>query len=73
MKALRQLLLCALVLLVSRSAGAQIVNRLRVDQDTFLRYAYGRMQQFNPTNLALADSLYTAGEAQGNRDRGRCV
>ena len=66
MKALRQLLLCALVLLVSRSAGAQIVNRLRVDQDTFLRYAYGRMQQFNPTNLALADSLYKAGEAQGN-------
>ena len=58
---LRKLLLGLLAALVCLGAGAQIVNRLRVDQDTFLRYAYGRMQQFNPANLALADSIYAAG------------
>ena len=41
--------------------GAQIVNRLKVDSPTFQRYAWGRMQLFNPSNLALADSLYRAG------------
>ena len=66
MRGMRRLLLLVTALLVCRGAGAQIVNRLRVDQDTFLRYAYGRMQQFNPANLALADSLYAAGQAQGN-------
>lgn len=66
MQGMRRLLAGVLALLLSWGAGAQIVNRLRVDQDTFLRYAYGRMQQFNPANLALADSLYAAGQAQGN-------
>ena len=66
MQGMRRLLPGVLALLLSWGAGAQIVNRLRVDQDTFLRYAYGRMQQFNPANLALADSLYAAGQAQGN-------
>ena len=66
MRGMRRLLLLVTALLLSWGAGAQIVNRLRVDQDTFLRYAYGRMQQFNPANLALADSLYAAGQAQGN-------
>ena len=47
-------------------ARAQIVNRLRVDQETFVRYAYGRMQEFNPENLVLADSLYKAGIRQNN-------
>ncbi len=42
------------------------MNRLRVDKDTFTRYAWGRMQEFNPANLVLADSLYREGEAQGN-------
>ena len=45
---------------------AQIVNRLKVDAPTFERYAYGRMQQFSPANLALADSLYALGEASNN-------
>lgn len=48
------------------AAPGQIVNRLRVDQKTFLRYAYGRMQEFNEDNLFLADSLYAEGQAQGN-------
>ena len=58
---LRKLLLCLSAALVCLFADAQIVNRLRVDKETFLRYAYGRMQQFNPDNLALADSIYAAG------------
>ena len=47
-------------------ASAQIVNRLKVDDDTFQRYAWGRMQQFNPANLALADSLYRVGTEREN-------
>lgn len=49
------------LLLCSLDGHAQIVNRLRVDGPTFERYAYGRMQEFNPANLRLADSLYTVG------------
>ena len=30
------------------SCRAQIVNRLKVDDAVFQRYAWGRMQQFNP-------------------------
>ena len=52
--------------------GAQIVNRLKVDDPTFQRYAWGRMQQYNPDNLILADSLYTVAEQQGNY-RYRCL
>ena len=47
-------------------AGAQIVNRLGVDAPTFERYAYGRMQMYSPSNLALADSLYALGEQKQN-------
>ena len=51
---------------------AQIVNRLKVDGPTFQRYARGRMQLFNPANLALADSLYTAG-VNGNSYKLKCL
>ena len=40
---------------------AQIVNRLGVDQDTFERYAWGRMQPYSTDNLPLVDSLYSEG------------
>ena len=63
---LRRLLITLCACLLCFSAAGQIVNRLRVDQDTFLRYAYGRMQQFNPHNLALADSLYSVGVRKDN-------
>ena len=63
---LRKLLITLCACLLCFSAAGQIVNRLRVDQDTFLRYAYGRMQQFNPRNLALADSLYSVGVRKDN-------
>lgn len=57
----------AVVLLAgSTLCRAQIVNRLKVDDALFQRYAWGRMQQFNPDNLALADSLYNIGVAREN-------
>ena len=59
-------MISALAALLCVAAPGQIVNRLRVDQKTFIRYAYGRMQEFNEENLFLADSLYAEGEAQGN-------
>lgn len=58
--------LCAL------TARGQIVNRLKVDDDTFQRYAWGRMQLYNPDNLVLADSLYRVGTEQDN-PRYRCL
>ena len=63
---MRRLALTLLTLLACLVSRAQIVNRLRVDQETFVRYAYGRMQEYNLSNLALADSLYQAGTAQNN-------
>lgn len=63
---MKKILISALAALLCLAAPGQIVNRLRVDQKTFLRYAYGRMQEFNPENMFLADSLYQAGVSQGN-------
>ena len=59
-------LFLSLSLAVLTTGHAQIVNRLRIDSDTFERYAYGRMQEFNPANLRLADSLYTVGTEKDN-------
>lgn len=53
-------------LLLCLGAQAQIVNRLRVDQPTFLRYAQARMREYDPANLELADSLYQVGVRYGN-------
>ena len=72
---MRRVLYCLLLpalLLLSSGAGAQIVNRLKVDDETFQRYAWGRMQQFNPDNLQLADSLYRVSVEQQNF-RYRCL
>ena len=63
---MKRLVLILTALLLSLGGRAQIVNYLRVDQKTFIRYASGRMQEFNPENLFLADSLYTAGVVQNN-------
>ena len=62
----RTALASALALIVALTADAQIVNRLKVDNDTFQRYAYGRMQLYNQENLALADSLYRVGEERSD-------
>ncbi len=67
MKRLVRTVAAALVLLsCAVCAKAQIVNRLKVDDDTFQRYAWGRMQQFSPSNLRLADSLYSVGVEREN-------
>ena len=63
---MKRFLILALALLAGLAARGQIVNRLRVDKDTFTRYAWGRMQEFNEDNLVLADSLYAEGVTQGN-------
>lgn len=63
---MRRLLFLISLLFLGLVCRAQIVNRLHVDQDIFLRYAQGRMQEFNPDNLALADSLYQLGVQQNN-------
>lgn len=62
------IILLSVLLLLPGAGGlsAQIVNRLKVDDPTFQRYAWGRMQQYNPDNLVLADSLYNAGVLSGN-------
>ena len=54
----------AALLLLPLTGNAQIVNRLEVDHDSFERYAYGRMQLYNPQNLRLADSFYRVGQAR---------
>ena len=69
---MRRLIVILTAALLCLGARAQIVNRLRVDQETFLRYAYGRMQQYSLDNLELADSLYTAG-VQKNNFRYKCL
>ena len=66
MQRLGAYLFVLLLLLCARTATAQIVNRLQVDDPTFQRYAWGRMQEYNPANLVLADSLYQAGVAADN-------
>ena len=63
---MRRLLLLISLLFLGLVCRAQIVNRLHVEQDIFLRYAQGRMQEFNPDNLAMADSLYQLGVQQNN-------
>ena len=65
-KRLSALLVAVVLCLICIEGKAQIVNRLRVDAPTFERYAYGRMQQYNPDNLVLADSLYQEGVRQNN-------
>ena len=57
-------LISAFLLACSVGAQAQIVNRLKVDDVVFQRYAFGRMQEFNEANLVLADSIYAVGTGQ---------
>lgn len=56
----------ALLLAVPLPGRSQIVNRLKIDDDLFQRWAYCRMQQFNPDNLPFADSLYRYGIYKDN-------
>ena len=69
---LRPLVLALVLCLSAFDCGAQIVNRLKVDPQTFQSYAWGRMQQYNPDNLQLADSLYAEG-VRRNDFRIKCL
>lgn len=51
------LVMCMLCLPVQ----GQIRNRMQVRNDIYLKYANGRLQQYNPDNLILADSIYAYG------------
>lgn len=53
--------LVALMAFCCLPCGAQIRNRMGVKEEVFLKYADGRLQQYNPDNLALADSIYGYG------------
>ena len=63
---LRFFLSAALILAAAGTGAAQIVNRLGVDDTVFQRWAYCRMQQYNPANLAFADTLQKVGAAREN-------
>ena len=59
-------LMAAILCLGSVTCHGQIVNRLKVDDFVFQRYAYCRMQQFSEANLGFADTLYRAGVYKEN-------
>lgn len=62
----RVLLAIIIQALTAFPSAAQIFNRMGVDESTFLRYAAGRLQPYDLSNLALADSLYKVGLDTGN-------
>lgn len=69
----RKIFLCWIALLLPLfAARGQIVNRLKVDDGVFQRYAYCRMQQFSEANLGFADTLYRVGVTRDNF-RYRCL
>lgn len=51
----------ASVSMVCLPLHGQIRNRMQVRTDIYLKYAGGRMEQYNPGNIILADSIYTYG------------
>ena len=57
----KAVILSIALLLLGLLAGApvkgQIVNRLKVDDPTFQRYAWGRMQHISPTTKRLFETL----------------
>ena len=55
-----------ILLALPQCCRGQIVNRLKIEDELFQRYAYCRMQQFNTSNLGFADSLYRYGIFKDN-------
>lgn len=51
-----------LVLFFCIPSFGQIRNRLGVNNEVYLRYANGRIRQYDASNLVLADSIYEFGE-----------
>lgn len=50
-----------LMIVFSVCASAQIRNRLGVGNELYLKYANGRIRQYDESNIALADSIYRYG------------
>ena len=62
----RRIILAVLFALLSIGGSAQIVNYLKVDRESYLKYADCRMLPFREGNMAVADSLYSEGVASGD-------
>ena len=63
---MKRLLAGLFLLLVCMSGSAQIVNLLKADRDTYLRYASCRMQPFSESNLAVAETMYQQAVENGD-------
>lgn len=63
---MRRILALILVFVTAVSASAQIRNRLGVGNELYLKYANGRIRQFDESNLLLADSIYRFGELKND-------
>ncbi|MBO4723906.1 MAG: hypothetical protein J5596_01115 [Bacteroidaceae bacterium] len=58
---MRRLLVLLLMIASCVCASAQIRNRLGVGNELYLKYANGRIRQFDESNIMLADSIYRYG------------
>ena len=59
---IKRLAFMAMAVMCCMSASAQIRNRLGIGNELYLKYANGRLRQFDESNILLADSIYRFGE-----------
>lgn len=58
---MKRFIILLIVIVSSVCASAQIRNRLGVGNELYLKYANGRIRQFDESNILLADSIYRYG------------
>lgn len=58
---MKRLVILFMIVVSSVCATAQIRNRLGVGNELYLKYANGRIRQFDESNILLADSIYRYG------------
>ncbi len=58
---MKRLVVILFIIVSSVCASAQIRNRLGVGNELYLKYANGRIRQFDESNILLADSIYRYG------------
>ncbi|MBR3659250.1 MAG: hypothetical protein IKN61_04990 [Bacteroidaceae bacterium] len=63
---MKRRLVLLLMILSCVCASAQIRNRLGVGNELYLKYANGRIRQFDESNILLADSIYRYGIHKGD-------
>lgn len=66
MSHMKRRLVLLLMILSCVCASAQIRNRLGVGNELYLKYANGRIRQFDESNIQLADSIYRYGIHKGD-------